>query len=75
MSRILQDHGTAERLPPMDDDKAWAAFRGFLGNSGEPERQADGLAVTTIAGRVVAKPGDWLIRTVNGALHLGRAER
>lgn len=72
MSRILHDHGTAERLPPMDDETAWGAFRSWLG-SAEAERVGEGLAITTKAGRVTAKPGDWLIRTIDGALHVARA--
>lgn len=72
MSRIHQDHGTAERLPPLDDESGWSAFRVWLGKS-DAERAGEGLAITTKAGRVTAKPGDWLIRTIDGALHLGRA--
>ena len=72
---LVNVHGTARMVPDPAAARFWGPFVSWLGSAGRLECDAGtgAIAVTTAAGRQVASPGDWLIRTMDGVLHLARA--
>jgi hypothetical protein len=74
MADLLHNHGSARRVPPAGDE-AWRSLAVWLGSSAAAElAPASGeLTVVTEAGRQTARAGDWLVKTMAGGFHIGRA--
>lgn len=74
MAGLTETHGAARQIPPAEDLAAWRSLVVWIGAAGDLTRddQTGATGLTTAAGREIARPGDWIIRTIGGALHLGR---
>lgn len=68
----LTEQGTARRVPVADDANGWSCFRVWISRDGEPDHNTvtGELALTTADGRQVARPGDWVIRTIGKQMHI-----
>lgn len=76
MAGLTDKHGAARQVPPAEDVAAWRSLLVWIGASaGELTRDdaSGATGLTTTTGREIARPGDWIIRTIGGAVHLGRA--
>jgi hypothetical protein len=74
MPNLMDVQGTCRQIPPAGDQVGWSRFAVWLGNRGAATRdhETGQVALTTAAGALVANPGDWVVCTHNGAVHLGR---
>jgi hypothetical protein len=68
MSGLAQNHGTARRVPDPADATAWGGFRVWAGAA-----EVDNSGRVQI-GNLLPKVGDWVIRTIDGTLHLARPD-
>jgi hypothetical protein len=74
MTTLVNLHGTARQVP-HPDSQFWGSFISWLGSTAgmSADFTAGTLTLDTAEGRQVARAGDWLIRTMDKALHLARA--
>lgn len=73
MANLMENHGSARRVPPPGDE-GWSAFTVWVGSAGSPapRPEAGELEISAATGRLVARSGDWLVKTMAGALHVAR---
>jgi hypothetical protein len=66
------DHGAALRVPPAHDANGRRALWQWLGENGCPLDDRGAVQVSTREGPAVARPGDWIVLSYSGALHVAR---
>lgn len=67
------DHGAALRVPPPHDVKNWRKLMMWLGDDGQMLGDRGVLQVSTPEGPAIARPGDWIVLSVNGQYHVTRS--
>lgn len=66
---LLENHGTARRVPEFNGD-GWSGFSVWFGHADWSERPDGEIEGKIKNGSVVCKAGDWIIRTIDGRLHI-----